>query len=99
MAIQSEYVFEGQKRYKPLPNMSMLMLMLLRWMDVDGVIVHGFRSNLRNWASEVANAPREVAELSLSHRVGSDVERAYARSDLLDKRRVLVERWSTFVAN
>ena len=97
MAIQSEYVFEGQKRYKPLPNMSMLML--LWWMDVDGVTVHGFRSNLRNWASEVANAPREVAELSLSHRVGSDVERAYARSDLLDKRRVLVERWSTFVAN
>ena len=80
MAKQSEYVFEGQKRYKPLPNMSMLML--LRWMDVDGVIVHGFRSNLRNWASEVANAPREVAELSLSHRVGSDVERAYARSDI-----------------
>ena len=97
MAIQSEYVFEGQKRYKPLPNMSMLML--LRWIDVDGVTVHGFRSTFRNWAYEVANAPREVAELSLSHRVGSDVERAYARSDLLDKRRVLVERWSTFVAN
>jgi len=35
--------------------------------------------------------------MSLSHKVGSDVERAYARSDLLDRRRLLMERWSGFV--
>jgi integrase len=95
-AMKSEYVFEGHKRHKPLSNMSMLML--LRRMNVEGVTVHGFRSTFRDWASEVANAPREVAEMSLSHKVGSDVERAYARSDLLDKRRALMERWSMFVS-
>lgn len=95
MALQSEVVFEGQKRHKPLSNMSMLML--LRRMGVGGVTVHGFRSTFRDWAGEVANAPREVAELSLSHKVGSDVERAYARSDLLERRRVLMDRWSGFV--
>jgi len=95
-AMASKYVFEGQKRHKPLSNMSMLML--LRRMKVEGVTVHGFRSTFRDWASEAANAPREVAEMSLAHKVGSDVERAYARSDLLDKRRVLMERWSGFVA-
>ena len=71
-AMQSEYVFEGQKRHKPLSNMSMLML--LRRMKVEGVTVHGFRSTFRDWASEVARVPREVAEMSLSHKVGSDVE-------------------------
>ena len=96
-AMNSDYVFEGQKRHKPLSNMAMLML--LRRMGVEGVTVHGFRSTFRDWASEVANAPREVAEMSLAHKVGSDVERAYARSDLLDKRRVLMERWSGFVSN
>jgi integrase len=96
-AMQSEYVFEGQKRHSPLSNMSMLML--LRRMNVEGVTVHGFRSTFRDWASEVTNAPREIAEMSLSHRVGSDVERAYARSDLLDKRRALMERWSGFVSD
>ena len=96
-AMKSDYVFEGQKRHNPLSNMAMLML--LRRMQVDGVTVHGFRSTFRDWASEVANAPREVAEMSLAHKVGSDVERAYARSDLLDKRRVLMERWSQFVSN
>ena len=94
--MQSEYVFEGQKRHKPLSNMAMLML--LRRMGVEGVTVHGFRSTFRDWAGEVANAPREVAEMSLAHKVGNDVERAYARSDLLERRRALMNRWSQYVA-
>ena len=94
-AMKSAYVFEGQKRNMPLSNMAMLML--LRRMQVAGVTVHGFRSTFRDWASEVANAPRDVAEMSLAHKIGSDVERAYARSDLLDQRRALMARWSGFV--
>lgn len=96
-AMQSEYVFEGQKRHHPLSNMAMLML--LRRMGVEGVTVHGFRSTFRDWASEVAHAPRDVAEMSLSHRIGSAVEQAYARSDLLKKRRDLLEKWSGFVCD
>ncbi len=92
--LQSEVVFEGQKRHKSLSNMAMLML--LRRMSVEGVTVHGFRSTFRDWAGEVANAPYEVAEMSLSHKVGSEVQRACARSDLLDRRRILMERWSSF---
>jgi integrase len=94
-AMNSEYVFEGQKRHHALSNMSMLML--LRRMKIENVTVHGFRSAFRDWASEVENAPRDIAEMSLSHRVGSDVERAYARSDLLERRRELIVRWSKFV--
>ncbi len=94
-AMESEMVFEGQKRHAPLSNMAMLML--LRRMKIESVTVHGFRSTFRDWASEVANAPREVAEMSLAHKVGSDVERAYARSDQLDKRRILMDRWCGYV--
>lgn len=93
--LKSKIVFEGQKRNTPLSDMAMLML--LRRMDVEGVTVHGFRSSFRDWASEFANADREVAEMSLAHKVGSDVERAYARSDLLERRRTLMEQWSGFV--
>ncbi len=91
-ALASDYVFEGQKRHQPLSNMSMLML--LRRMRQNGVTVHGFRSSFRDWAAEASNAPRELAEAALAHQVGSDVERAYARSDLLEKRRELMELWS-----
>lgn len=96
-SLNSEYVFEGQKRNQPLSNMAMLML--LRRMKVEDATVHGFRSTFRDWASEVANAPREVAEMSLSHKVGSDVERAYARSNLLDRRRTLMEAWSRYITS
>lgn len=95
-AMASEYVFEGQKRHKPLSNMAMLML--LRRMNINDATVHGFRSTFRVWVSEVTDVPWDIAEMSLSHKVGSNVERAYARSKLLDKRRLLMERWSGFVA-
>jgi integrase len=95
--LKSDFVFEGQKRNHPLSNMAMLML--LRRMGVDGVTVHGFRSTFRDWVSETGNGQWEVAERSLSHKIGSKVERAYARSDLLEKRRALMNQWSRFVTS
>ena len=94
-AMASDYVFEGQKRHRPLSNMSMLML--LRRMGRDGFTVHGFRSSFRDWASEAANAPRELAEAALAHQIGSDVERAYARSDLLERRQKMMVDWSSYI--
>ncbi len=93
-AMASTYVFEGQKRRRPLSNMSMLMLM--RRMGQGNYTVHGFRSTFRDWAAEEAGASREVAEAALAHQFGSEVERAYARSDLLERRRELMDDWSVF---
>ena len=59
--------------------------------------VHGFRSSFRTWASEKTDADHSVMELSLSHRVGSAVERSYARSDLLAKRRRLMNQWADYL--
>ena len=60
--------------------------------------VHGFRSAFRIWASEQTDAAHATMELSLAHRVGPSVEQAYARSDLLEKRRRLMNDWAAFVA-
>ena len=59
--------------------------------------VHGFRTCFRTWASERTNADHAVMELSLAHAVGSAVERAYARSDMLAKRRRLMDQWGAFL--
>ena len=56
--------------------------------------VHGFRSSFRTWAAERSGATRDVAELSLAHVVGGSVERSYARSDLFDQRRALMDAWA-----
>lgn len=58
---------------------------------------HGFRSSLRDWLAEATNAPHEVAETMLGHVVGNTVERAYRRTDFLEQRRALLERWAEYV--
>ncbi|PID35460.1 MAG: integrase [Rhodobacterales bacterium] len=58
---------------------------------------HGFRSSFRDWVSEKTNTPFEVAETALGHSVGGAVERAYRRTDHLDQRATLMQRWADFV--
>ncbi len=60
------------------------------------VVQHGFRSTFRDWAAEQTAYPRELAEMALAHIVGSSVEQAYQRGDLLDKRRRLMADWATY---
>lgn len=58
---------------------------------------HGFRSSLRTWLAEVSGAPYEVAETVLAHTVGTSTQRAYSRTDYMDLRRPLMERWALHV--
>jgi integrase len=60
---------------------------------------HGFRSSFRDWAVEVTDAPREVAEMALSHAAGSQVERSYLRTDHLARRRILMQQWANQVTD
>lgn len=60
-----------------------------------GGTLHGFRTCFRTWAAETG-ANREVAEACLAHQVGDATERAYARSDLLEQRRQLMEKWGAY---
>lgn len=58
---------------------------------------HGFRSSFRDWVAETTNTPHEVAETALGHTVGGTVERAYRRTDHLEQRRVLMQRWAGYL--
>jgi integrase len=60
-------------------------------------VPHGLRSSFRDWAAERTDYPREMAEMALAHSVGSDVERAYRRSDMVEKRRDMMEAWAGFL--
>lgn len=58
---------------------------------------HGFRSSLRDWLAEATDARHEVAEAMLAHIADGAVVRAYRRTDFLEQRRVLAERWADHV--
>jgi integrase len=89
---QSDYVFPERKKDAPLPVTAMLAL--LKRMGRDDLTVHGFRSTFRDWASERTNYPREVCEMALAHAVSNQVEAAYRRGDLFEKRRRLMAEWA-----
>lgn len=89
-----DYVFLRRRTTERLSDMAMAML--LRRMEVTDACVHGFRSTFRDWAGERTEFPRELIEMSLSHLVGSEVERAYRRGDALERRRKLMNAWALF---
>ena len=87
------YVFPGARQGRPLSSMAMLEL--LRGLR-PGLTVHGFRSSFRDWVAEATDFPSEVAEMALAHTIESDVERAYRRGDLFQKRRSLMGAWADY---
>jgi integrase len=91
---RNSYVFPGPKPGTPLSNMALLML--LRRMGIKDLTVHGFRATFKTWASERTSFQNEIAEAALAHIIGDKVEQAYRRGDLFDKRRRLMQQWTTF---
>jgi len=91
----SDLVFSGMKAGKPISD-AIILAVLKRMEYKDRTTVHGFRSSFRIWATEIANAQREVAEAALAHRLGSAVEIAYMRSDLFEKRVPLMNDWAVY---
>ena len=61
-------------------------------------VPHGFRSSFRDWAAEETEHRREVIEAALAHVVENKVEAAYARSDLFERRRLLMDEWAAYLA-
>ena len=85
------YLFPGMRK-GVISDMTMGKFMDRRELEARP---HGFRSSFRDWAAETTNTPREVAETALGHTVGGSVERAYRRTDFLEQRRALMERWAS----
>jgi integrase len=65
-------------------------------LTVDAV-PHGFRSTFRDWAAEQTAYPDEIRKVASGHAVGDSVKEAYQRTDLLDKRRKLMNDWGLYI--
>ena len=70
---------------------------LLRDLGIDAV-PHGFRSSFRDWAAECTDTPHAVMEAALAHVIKNKAEAAYARSDLFERRRKLMDEWAAYIA-
>jgi integrase len=105
MSKLSPYIFPGMRIDRPLSNMALVTLIRRmnrpepRWMDAESgkqVVSHGFRATFRTSAEESTGFPHAVIEEATGHQIGTTVERAYRRTDVLAKRRTLMEAWAIF---
>jgi integrase len=94
-------VFQSRKG---APYSDMTMTKFLRDQRIESdtnervATAHGFRSSFRDWVSE-NGYPRDVAERALAHTIKNATEAAYHRTDLLDRRRVMMQAWQDFCFN
>jgi integrase len=92
-SMDNDSVYLFSKKGKKLTNMAMPMT-LRRAMP--RVTVHGFRSTFRDWVSEETDHSPEVAEKALAHTIRNQVEAAYRRGDLFERRSRLMRDWESF---
>jgi integrase len=93
---RGDLVFPGQESDKPISDTALAKV--LGRVGYGDVTIHGFRSTFRDWVAETTNFPREVAEMALAHAVSDEVEAAYRRGDLFNKRVKLMDTWAAFCA-
>ena len=89
-------IFPGMRSGRPMSDMTMSKLVKELGYPVD---IHGFRTSFRTWVQEQTNTAHEVAERALAHKTTNKVEAAYARSDLFEKRRKLMDAWASYLNN
>lgn len=89
------YLFPSSGKKSPVMS-DATMSALMKKRGTDGK-PHGFRTSLRMWLAERTDAQHTLAELMLAHSTGSSVVKAYLRTDFLEQRRALINRWAQFV--
>ena len=87
-------VFPGSRVGRPLSDMTLTKL--FRETGIPATL-HGFRSSFRDWCGDTGQS-REVAEAALAHRLPNKTEAAYARSDLFERRRRLMNGWAAYLS-
>jgi integrase len=98
--LNEKWIFANDK--KPLSNMAMLELVrgMKSYKDKDSnrpIVIHGFRSTFRNWASEATSYPKEIIERALAHSNPDKTEASYLRSDQYKNRVKLMNAYARLI--
>lgn len=86
-------VFPGRVHGRPLAPATFGRV--LSDMGIDAT-AHGFRAAFATWCQD-RGFPADVIETALAHQIGTETTRAYSRSDLLQRRRDLMDAWARFL--
>ena len=94
----SDLVFPSPRTAgKPMSDMTLTKVLRTTGL-AEKTTEHGYRSSFRTWGSECTDIPDPILEMALAHRVGTQVEQIYKRTDLREHRRSLMQQWADYVA-
>lgn len=96
---EGEFMFPGAEEGAGLSNAAMSELLKGMGYEPKYATVHGFRSSFRDWCGDMTSYPNEMAEIALSHTVSDKVEAAYRRSNMLERRRRMMQDWANYCAS
>ncbi|WP_423193002.1 tyrosine-type recombinase/integrase [Cupriavidus sp. H18C2] len=82
---------------RPMSDMALSAAFKRMGFDSDTALPHGWRATARTLAVEVLGVPAEIVELQLSHEVRDSLGRAYNRTQWIDQRRQLMQRWADYL--
>ena len=92
----SGYIFPSSKGCE-LSNMTLTKVLRSTGL-AERATIHGFRTSFKTWCMEVADVSWAVGEAALAHTLGNSTEQAYARTDLFERRRELMQDWAAYVS-
>ncbi len=93
----SDFVFPSRSdKHRPISDMSINMALRRMGYGKEDMTGHGFRAIARTLLDEVLEFPLDIIEQQLAHQVRDMHGRAYNRTKHLDKRRVMMQRWSDY---
>ena len=70
---------------------------LVRELGFDAV-PHGFRTSFRTWVQEKTRTEWQVGEACLAHTITDPSAKPYAQSELVKKRRPVMNKWAAYIA-
>jgi integrase len=92
--LDANFIFPGLRAGRPMSNGTMMAV--LKRMEVSATVHGSCRSSFKDWAAETTNFENIVSEMALGHKVATEVEAAYRRGELLEKRKLLMQAWSDY---
>ncbi|MCP1915919.1 integrase [Bradyrhizobium elkanii] len=96
---EGEFLFPGGEKGAGLSNAAMSELLKGMGYKPEYATVHGFRSSFKDWCADMTGYPNEMSEIALAHTVDDKTERAYRRSNMIEKRRRLMQDWANYCAS
>ena len=98
LALLGERGEPGELIFKSPTGIALHDTAMRQYLKGRSCTVHGFRSCFTDWAAD-NDYPSELREIAIAHAVGDQVERAYRRSNMLDKRRPMMEAYAAFATS